>query len=253
MAHDSIPSYLLAFLHTIVIYLWTIVGTIIFGLTAILVSFFSKTGNSVHHVARLWGRSILWVSGLRVQVVGLENIDASRSAIYMSNHQSNYDIPVFFSALPIQFRWLAKAELFKIPIFGQGMRGAGYISVDRRDTKSAIRSLGRAAQSVREGTSVLIFPEGTRSSDGALLPFKAGGFVLAVDAGVSIVPMAVHGTFDVMPKGRKIIRRQAVRLVVRPPIDASAYTRKTKNELMESVRAAIQEAMAIQTGGSGRA
>ncbi len=253
MANDSNPSNFLAFLHTIVIYLWTIVGTIIFGLTAILVSFFSKTGNSVHHVARLWGRSILWVSGLRVQVVGLENIDASRSAIYMSNHQSNFDIPVFFSALPIQFRWLAKAELFKIPIFGQGMRGAGYISVDRRDTKSAIRSLGRAAQSVREGTSVLIFPEGTRSSDGALLPFKSGGFVLAVDAGVPIVPMAVHGTFDVMPKGRKIIRRQAVRLVVRPPIDASAYTRKTKNELMESVRAAIQEAMAIKPEGSGRA
>ncbi|MBI5063597.1 MAG: 1-acyl-sn-glycerol-3-phosphate acyltransferase [Desulfatitalea sp.] len=212
MATNSTPSNLLAILHTAVIYLWTIIGTIIFGLTAILVSFFSKTGNSVHHVARLWGRTILWVSGLRVQVIGLENIDASRSAIYMSNHQSNFDIPVFFSALPIQFRWLAKAELFKIPIFGQGMRGAGYISIDRRDTKSAIRSLGRAAQSVREGTSVLI-----------------------------------------MSKGSYIIRRQAVRLVVRPPIDARAYTRRTKNDLMESVRAAIQEAMASQPEGGGRA
>ncbi|MBI5897194.1 MAG: 1-acyl-sn-glycerol-3-phosphate acyltransferase [Desulfobacterales bacterium] len=253
MATNSTPSNLLAILHTAVIYLWTIIGTIIFGLTAILVSFFSKTGNSVHHVARLWGRTILWVSGLRVQVIGLENIDASRSAIYMSNHQSNFDIPVFFGALPIQFRWLAKAELFKIPIFGQGMRGAGYISIDRRDTKSAIRSLGRAAQSVREGTSVLIFPEGTRSSDGALLPFKAGGFVLAIDAGVPIIPMAVQSTFDVMSKGRYIIRRQAVRLVVRPPIDARAYTRRTKNDLMESVRAAIQEAMASQPEGGGRA
>jgi 1-acyl-sn-glycerol-3-phosphate acyltransferase len=253
MATHSHLSNLLALLHTIVIYAWTILATFVFGLTAILFSFFSKTGDSVHHVARLWGRSILWVSGLRVQVVGLEHINASRSAIYMSNHQSNFDIPVFFGALPIQFRWLAKAELFKIPIFGQGMRGAGYISVDRHDTKSAIRSLARAAQSVREGTSVLIFPEGTRSHDGILLPFKSGGFVLAVDAGVPIVPMAVHGTFDVMPKGGKIIRRQPVRLVVGLPIDASAYTRKTKNELMDRIRAAIQEAMTFQPEGGGRA
>jgi 1-acyl-sn-glycerol-3-phosphate acyltransferase len=253
MATHSHLSNLLAFLHTIVIYVWTIAGTFVFGLTAILVSFFSKTGNSVHHVARMWGRSILWVSGLRVQVIGLENIDASRSAIYMSNHQSNFDIPVFFGALPIQFRWLAKAELFKIPIFGQGMRGAGYISVDRSDTKSAMRSLARAAQSVREGASVMIFPEGTRSHDGALLPFKSGGFVLAVDAGVPIVPMAVHGTFDVMPKGRNLIRRHAIRLVVAPPIDASAYTRKTKNELMERVRTAIQQAMTLPSSGGGHA
>lgn len=253
MENDSQQSNLLSFLHTIVIYFWVIIATFVFGLTAILFSFFSKTGNSVHHVARLWGRSILWVSGLRVKVVGLENIDSSRSAIYMSNHQSNFDIPVFFSALPIQFRWLAKAELFKIPIFGQGMRGAGYISIDRTDAKSAIRSLGRAAQNIREGTSVLIFPEGTRSYDGALLPFKSGGFILAVDAGVPIVPMAVHGTYHVMPKGRKIIRRQAVHLVVQPPIDAKSYTRKTKNELMESVQAAIQDAMAIQPEGGGRA
>ena len=99
----------------------------------------------------------------------------------------------------------------------------------------------------------MIVPEGTRSSDGALLPFKSGGFIMAVDAGVSIVPMAVQGTFEVMPKGRKVIRRQAVRLVVRPPIDARAYTRKTKNELMESVRDAIQKAMAFQSDGGGRA
>lgn len=253
MATQFNLSNLLAIIHTLIIYIWIIIATFVFGLTAILVSFFSKTGNSVHLVARVWGRSILWVSGLRFRVIGLENIDPTRSAIYMSNHQSNFDIPVFFSALPIQFRWLAKAELFKIPIFGQGMRGAGYISIDRSDTKSAIRSLQQAAQNIRAGTSVLIFPEGTRSDDGNLLPFKAGGFVMAVDAGVPIVPMAVHGTFAVMPKGGKIIRRQAVWLVVRPAIDTTAYTRKTKNELMDCVHASIAEAMAVQPKGGGRA
>jgi 1-acyl-sn-glycerol-3-phosphate acyltransferase len=171
----------------------------------------------------------------------------------MSNHQSNFDIPVFFSALPVQFRWLAKAELFKIPIFGRGMRGAGYISIDRSDRKSAVKSLARAAESIRNGKSVLIFPEGTRTSDGNLLPFKSGGFILAIDAGVPIVPMAVHGTFEVMPKHRNIIRRDRVRIVLRPPIDATAYTRHAKNELMEHVRSAILEAKADTSNGGRRA
>lgn len=228
--------------HTIVIYIWIIFITLVLGTTAVLVSFFTKTGDGVHLVAQWWGRSILWVSGVKVTVRGMEHIDPLRSAIYMSNHQSNYDIPVFFSALPIQFRWLAKAELFKIPIFGQGMRGAGYISIDRRDSKSAMLSLKRAAESIRKGTSVLIFPEGTRSDDGSLLPFKAGGFVLALESGVPIVPMAVQGTLAIMRKGTKTIRRNHVTLTIRPAIDPTVYTRKTKNELIERVRASILEA-----------
>jgi 1-acyl-sn-glycerol-3-phosphate acyltransferase len=237
-------SSIVAFLHTAIIYAWTIAVTIVIGCTVILFSFFSKTGNSVHHLARLWGRSILWVSGIKVKVIGLEYIDPERSAIYMSNHQSNFDIPVFFSALPVQFRWLAKAELFKIPIFGQSMRGAGYISIDRSNRKSALNSLVRAAKSIRNGTSVLIFPEGTRSADGDLQPLKSGGFILALNAGVPIVPMAVHGTFDVMPRHRNIIHRHPVHLVVRPAIDTTAYTRKTKDQLMAHVRGSILEAMA---------
>ena len=106
-------------LHNLLIYCWTVIGTFIFGLTAILVSFFSTTGNSVHCVARMWGRSILWVSGIRTVTSGFRQDMRQRSYIYMSNHQSNFDIPVLYSALPVQFRWLAKAELFKIPIFGR--------------------------------------------------------------------------------------------------------------------------------------
>jgi 1-acyl-sn-glycerol-3-phosphate acyltransferase len=242
-AKRSYGSELLTLVHTLLIYGWILAATFVLGCTAIAVSFFSKTGNSVHRVARLWGRSILWVSGVKVRIIGLENIDPNRSAIYMSNHQSNFDIPVFFSALPVQFRWLAKAELFKIPIFGQGMRGAGYISIDRSDRKSAMRSLARAAQSIRNGTSVLVFPEGTRSSDGALLPFKSGGFILAIDAGVPVVPMAVQGTFEVMPKYAKMIRSNEVRIILRPPIDSTAYTRNTRTEMMAHVRSSILTAM----------
>lgn len=242
----------LTFVHTIVIYVWIIVVTVVFGLTAILVSLFSRTGNSVHRVAECWGRSIIWISGIKVQVRGMEHIDPDGSAIYMSNHQSNYDIPVFYSALPIQFRWMAKAELFKIPIFGQGMRGAGYISIDRSDAKSAIRSLKKAAVNIRNGSSVLIFPEGTRSGDAKLLPFKAGGFVLALESGVPIIPMAVQGTFGIMSKDSYLIRRSHVTLTVQPPIDVTRFTRKEKGQLMEQVRASIQQAMnAGPEGGLG--
>jgi 1-acyl-sn-glycerol-3-phosphate acyltransferase len=252
MASQYNQNGILVFLHTVVIFTWVICGTLVMATLAILVSLFSKAGDGVHLVARYWGRSILWVSGIKVQIHGLEYLDTGRSVIYMSNHQSNFDIPVYLSALPVQFRWLAKAELFKIPIFGRGMRGAGYISIDRSDRNSAMASLAQAAQTIRNGASVLIFPEGTRSTDGALRSFKAGGFIMAVDAGVPIVPMAVHGTFSVMPKGSLRIRRRTVHIAIQPAIDTSAYTRKTKNDLMDVVRAAIGRAMDEAQKGGGR-
>lgn len=252
MAARTFMQNAIALLHTIVIYLWIIASTIFFGITAILFSFFSKNGDSVHHVARVWGRGILWVSAIRVKVHGAENIQ-ERSAVYMSNHQSNFDIPVYFGGLPVQFRWVAKAELFKIPIFGQGMRGAGYISIDRSDTRSAIKSLNRAAQNIREGTSVLFFPEGTRSKDGNLRSFKKGGFIMAVEAGVPIIPMAVMGTFQVMPKGGKLIRRHPVQIVVCPPINAGDYTRKQLDQLMTDVKEAIGKALSQGQGETSRA
>jgi 1-acyl-sn-glycerol-3-phosphate acyltransferase len=223
-------------LHTLVIFLWVVIGTALFGALAIVTSLVSKTGNSVHNVARIWGRTILWVSGIRVHVSGLDRISDYRSCIYMCNHQSNYDIPVLLGKLPVQFRWLAKAELFKIPIFGRGMRGAGYISIDRFDRQSAFQSLDRAAATIRQGTSVMIFPEGTRSVSGALQPFKKGGFVMALDAGVPIVPICISGTHAIMPKGRLLVRRRQVHVQVQPPISVSAYTRDTKEALMAIVR-----------------
>jgi 1-acyl-sn-glycerol-3-phosphate acyltransferase len=243
---------LLEFCHTLIIYAWTILSTIFFGTMAIVVSYFSKTGESVHHVARAWGRSILWVSGIQVVTYGFDPEMIGRSCIFMSNHQSNYDIPVLYSGLPIQFRWLAKAELFKIPIFGRGMRSAGYISIDRSNRKSAFRSLAKAAEMIRNGSSVMIFPEGTRSSDGVLLPFKKGGFVLAVDAGVPIVPMIISGTHQIMPKGRLLISRRKVRIDVGKPIQSADYTRKTKDDLMKQVRAAMSEISTRTMEGDGR-
>lgn len=226
-------------LHTALIVVWVVFVTIVLGLTVITVALFSKRGNFAHWIARMWGRSILFVSRVKVKITGLENIPSHGSCILMPNHQSNFDIPVLLGRLPVQFRWLAKEELFKIPIFGRGMRGCGYISIDRSNRKRAFASLKEAARKIREGVSVLIFPEGTRSTDGQIRTFKKGGFVLSVDAGVPIVPVVIYGTRSIMPKGRLLIQTRPVRMDILEPIETSAFTRKTKDDLMEKVRSII--------------
>ena len=142
----------------------------------------------------------------------------------MANHQSNFDIPVLLAHLPLQFRWLAKAELFKIPVFGRAMRGCGYISIDRSDRESAFQSLAKAAATIKDGTSVLVFPEGTRSLDGMIKPFKKGSFVLAVDAGVPIVPIVITEPGPSCPKTNCIIKPCQVTLDVLPPVETSGYS-----------------------------
>ena len=146
-------------------------------------------------------------------------------------------------------RWLAKAELFKIPIFGASMKGAGYISIDRSDRKSAFESLDRAANLIRNGTSVLIFPEGTRSWDGQLLPFKKGGFVLAADAGVPIIPIIITGTHHIMPKKGLLIQRRPVVMEVLPAVETAPYNRNTKDDLMAKVRETMLSASTYKAEG----
>ena len=230
-------------IHTLIIVLWTVAATVVIGSVVILCSFFSRSGDGLHLLARLWANSILWVSRIRVTVSGsgIEKLDPNRSYIYMPNHQSNADIPLLLGRLPVQFRWLAKAELFKIPVFGRAMRKVGYISIDRSNRKSAFESLKQAARTIRNGTSVLIFPEGTRSPHGRILPFKKGGFVLAVDSGVPIVPIIIRGTRDIVPKGHRLIRSASVSMEILEPVETSDYTRKTKDALLANIRAILKD------------
>jgi len=234
-------------IRTSYIALWVVLSTIVLGVIAIIISFFTRTGNLVHIIARIWGKGILFVSGINVTVYGLDNIDPSRSYIYMSNHQSNFDIPVLLACLPVQFRWLAKAELFKIPLFGRSMRAAGYVKIDRFNRESAFESINEAAAKMQNGVSVMIFPEGTRSRDGKIRAFKKGGFVMAVDSGAPIVPVILQGTWPIMDKSSLRINAGNVALHIEKPIDTSGYTRKTKTDLMESVRAIICEGFEKKT------
>lgn len=226
-------------IRTLYITIWVCFATLVAGTVVIVLSFFVRSGDPLHKIARLWGRSILVVSRIKVSVKGMSHIDPSSPYIYMPNHQSNFDIPVLLGHLAVQFRWLAKMELFKIPIFGRAMRKAGYISINRYHRESAFKSLEAAAKKIKGGVSVLIFPEGTRSWDGKIQPFKKGGFVMAIDASVPIVPVVITGTREIMPKGKFRVYRGHVSMVIHKPIRTATYTRETKEELMESVRRVI--------------
>jgi 1-acyl-sn-glycerol-3-phosphate acyltransferase len=220
---------------------WVVLTTAFLAILAIIVSFFTRTGNPVHIVARIWSQSILMVSRVHVSVKGLSNIEPDKSYVYMANHQSNFDIPVLLGYLPVQFRWLAKAELFKIPVFGRAMLGAGYVKIDRFNRQSAFASINKAARRMKDGVSVMIFPEGTRSKDGSIRQFKKGGFVMAIKSGVPIIPVVIRGTWPIMAKSSLRINRGDVEMEIAKPIDTSGYSMETKEELMEEVRTVIRQ------------
>ena len=226
-------------IRSIFIILWIIFVTFVLSFAVICISLFSRTGNTPHMIGRWWSRSILRVSGIKVESKGLENFDPDKPYVFMCNHQSNFDILVLFSALPAQFRWIAKAELFKIPLFGQSMRGAGYISIERKDRKKAIQSLKQAAERIRSGVSVMIFPEGTRSPDGNIGAFKKGGFILAYDAGVPIIPIVLNGTWSIMSKDSLRIKPGKVTLSILPAVNIPDYSKADKTRLIEDVREKI--------------
>jgi 1-acyl-sn-glycerol-3-phosphate acyltransferase len=228
-------------IRTVFIIFGTVIATGFFSVIVILTSFVSTGGETPHKVARVWAKCILAANNINVTVKGLSNLNPAGSCIYMPNHASNFDIPVLQAYLPVQFRWLAKAELFKIPIFGYAMKRAGYISINRLDRRSAIQSLNKTVEIIRNGTSVIIFPEGTRSNNQNVQPFKKGGFVLAVDSGVPIIPVIIHGTWTIMQKKKIIVRPGNVILEIKKPITTLGYTRETKDDLMVKVRNIILE------------
>jgi len=199
--------------------------------------------NYLHTYSRFWGRVGLFLAGVRLQVEGEENVPSDRPVIYMSNHQSNFDILALFAALPGQFRWMAKAELFRVPLFGLAMRRSGYIPIERADSKQARHSLTEASRKISEGASVIVFPEGTRSPDGNLLPFKKGGFLLACHGGIPIVPVAICGSRDINPKGSLKLHKGTIRVRIFPLLETAGTTSRNREALMEKVRHTIVDAL----------
>jgi 1-acyl-sn-glycerol-3-phosphate acyltransferase len=217
--------------------------TFCLAVSSIFFTLLDSTGRFYHYHARLWGRLGIMLGGVRVKVAGLENIPSSGPVIYMSNHQGNFDILALLAKIPRQFAWIAKEELFRIPVFGHSMARAGYIPLDRGDGRRALRSMEIAADMIRKGKSVVIFPEGTRSNDGELLPFKRGGFLLAEKAGVAIVPVSIDGSWRINPP--KQLRLYPGPMTVRfgKPVPTSGEGAPGRGELPEVVRRAIAAGM----------
>jgi len=153
----------------------------------------------------------------------------------MANHQSDFDILIALAHIPVQFRWIAKKELFAIPIFGAAMRSAGYIEIDRSNREKAIRSIDEAALRIRSGKSVMTFPEGTRSPDGHIKAFKQGAFHLAIQSGVPIIPVTIIGSGRIMPKRSLRIKPGQIKMVIGKPIDVKHFTIERRHELIEIV------------------
>lgn len=218
--------------------------TFLFAASAIVCTLFDSSGRVYASHARIWARLSLALAGASVNIRGIEHIPDG-PAIFMSNHQSNFDILSLLATLPRQIHWIAKKELFEIPVFGPSMLRGGYIPLDRSDGRKALKSMDNAARIIRDGKSVVMFPEGTRSRDTRLLPFKRGGFMLALKAGVPVVPVTISGGGRVNPAGRTRIYRGVINITLHPPLTPETAVSRASAEtaLMEQVHNSIASAL----------
>jgi 1-acyl-sn-glycerol-3-phosphate acyltransferase len=211
-------------------------STVVWGTVSLLVSAFDSTGRIQHLCARGWARTLLLLAGARVTVRGTEHIEPGRTYIFASNHQSYFDIPVAFGYLPANFRIMAKATLFHIPFLGWHLRRSGHMPIARDNPRRAARSLLEAATHVREGTSVFVFPEGGRSPDGHFKEFKAGTFLLAIKAGVSVIPVTLNGTRAVLKMNSFHVHPGRVEMILHPPVSTDGMHSHSADALCAQVR-----------------
>jgi 1-acyl-sn-glycerol-3-phosphate acyltransferase len=217
----------LIFLYTAVCAAFSLVGSI-----------FDTSGRWQHTWARIWSWLILKTSRVRVRVEGLENLPQT-TAVYCVNHQSAMDIPILFVHLPVPFRFLAKRPLFKLPFLGWHMSRSGHIPVDRDQPKKSFKSYDQAAERIRNGVPVVLFPEGTRSRDGALKPFKRGSFYLAIQAGVPVVPITLNGTRHVHEPDTLHVRSGRTEMIMHPPLSTAGLTAQDVDLLSARVHRCI--------------
>ena len=216
------------------------VYTAVLGTASLFSSLFDRRGHFAHGCARAWSWLILATTGVSVEVTGLDRLPRDRTFIFVSNHQSIYDIPVIFATLPYQLRIIAKESLGSFPFLGWHLQRNGHLLVDRRNPDRA-GILRRWRALVGEGLSLIIFPEGTRSADGRVGRFKPGSFLLAVEAQLPVVPLSIDGTRRVMRKGRLMTCPGHARLVVHAPIDTAGLAVADARRLAEQVRDVIAQ------------
>lgn len=224
-------------MRSILVVLVIAVATPVLGGAAFLLAllgFDDTPGSFLDRAPRWWAKSLLWAAGVEVAVHNPERMSRTEPRVYVANHVSWFDVLAMAAILP-HYRFVGKAELFRIPIFGHGMRATGMISIERDNRKSAFESYNVAAERIRSGASVVVYPEGTRGRSYALRPFKKGPFVLAVAAGVPVVPTLLHGTIEILPRGAFWLRPGTVHVHFLESVDTQGMTYDQRDVLMREV------------------
>lgn len=230
-----IRSFFLTVFAALYIFFTMIGGSLIAG----TVSIFAKNKMRVFgNVSRVWARSVLFVCGIKIEVKGMENLSLDGPTVLVANHQGNFDIPVMVSALPFNFRFMVKQELFRIPMFGWYMKNRGDVSIDRGSPRNAIIALKKISEMVKKGEPVLIFPEGTRSMDGSVGEFKRGSMIVAMNANARIVPIAISGSINIQKRGTLMVNPSVVHVNIGEGIDLKGKgdTTGKEAELLAEIR-----------------
>jgi 1-acyl-sn-glycerol-3-phosphate acyltransferase len=228
-----------AFLRALFLIFSAGVCTCILAPLGILAILLDRSGQSFSAVQRVWANWLLRANGVRLNRKGLENLEERHSYIFISNHMSLLDIPGIISALPVPIRFIAKRSLTWVPIFGWSLSLSGHILIDRASPQSALKSLKRAAFLLKNGTSIMVFPEGTRSPDGLVKEFKAGAFLLAQKAEAPVVPVSISGTYEMLPRTGWCFWPGTIKVSIGKPISTEGLSQRQVRSLMEEVRARV--------------
>jgi 1-acyl-sn-glycerol-3-phosphate acyltransferase len=234
-----------SFIRTVMLYVVAFFATLVIGLTVMIAALLGvkdKPNGLFDNAPRWWSILVLWAAGIKVRVHGMENVNVGEPHIFASNHVSWFDVPALAKILP-HYKFVAKAELFKVPVFGRAMRAVGMIEIQRENRKAAFGAYDVAAERIRSGASVVVFPEGTRGREYALRPFKKGPFVLAIAAGAPIVPIIVHGTIDIMKKGSMWVNPGTIDVHLLEPVSTNGVDYDHREALMQTVRGRMADAM----------
>ena len=220
-------------------------GTLIVAPLVILIAAFDEKSPHIDRWIRRWGRWIVRAAGLRIDTVGTANLDPEGRYVLVANHYSYLDIPCLMAAIDQPLRFMAKKSLFQVPLFGWGMKAAGFIPIDRKNRKSAVESFDLAASRIRKGNSIVVFPEGGRTSTRELRPFQRGAFLLAVRAQLPVVPVAIDGTWEALRVGQRGIRPGPVTVRIGEPITSSHGGLRAKEQLTLQARSAVRRMLGL--------
>lgn len=227
------------------LFFWASFMSVVLFIPMTVAAIFSVTGNLAFNISKLWAWTMLIVAGVRVHIKGRETIKEGMQYVIISNHQSQYDILALVTSLNIQFRWVIKKELLYVPLFGWALYAAKNVFIDRSNREKAIASINKAVNRLPQGVSLLVFAEGTRSKDGTLQKFKKGGFTIAIERKMPILPVIVNGSRAILPKGSLIFHSGNIEVVVCEPIPADQYTHETIEDLINKTHNVIEHELSV--------